>query len=161
MEKSVGNEGRSSSARKLSTSAKRETRRAALTFAKIEHEQSLHLLLFWSDELNGETFLTRSRSSSRSMNVGIGGSRELIVHDVRDRGDVESTSGNVGREENRIRLILESVFEVVRFSLFRTGCDDGPIERLQTSTLLHAGMQLHDVDAEQDEKRMKSTNSVD
>jgi hypothetical protein len=41
------------------------------------------------------------------MDIGIGGARKLVVHDVRNRRDVESTRSNVGGEENAIRRGFE------------------------------------------------------
>lgn len=39
--------------------------------------------------------------------------------------------------------------------------EDVPIERLETGTLLHSGMKLHDVDPEEDEQWMQTTDAVD
>lgn len=36
-----------------------------------------------------------------------------------------------------------------------------PIERLQACTLLHTGVELNDVETEEDEERMKTSDAVD
>jgi hypothetical protein len=48
------------------------------------------------------------------MYVDIGGTRELVMHDVRNGRDVESTSGDVGREKDRRRRGFEAASEGAR-----------------------------------------------
>lgn len=65
------------------------------------------------------------------------------MDDVRNRCDVESTSGDIGSEEDGVWHRLEA------------------IECLETLSLLHAGVNGDDVETEELEKRVESTNTID
>lgn len=65
------------------------------------------------------------------------------MHDVADGGDIESTSRDIGSEKDGVVRRLEA------------------IERLETGTLLHAGMELDDIETEKNEERVETTNTID
>lgn len=108
MEKSVGREGRSSATPGKGVSCVRVAYdNLEPTFSERSHEHPLHLLLLRSDKLQRQTGGAGTSRSARSMDVGIGSTRKLVVHDVRNRRDVESTRSDVRGEKDAIRRRFE------------------------------------------------------
>jgi len=79
-----------------------------LTSSKALHQSLLDPLLLRTTKLKTESDVLSSSRSTTSMDVDIGGSRKLVVNDVVDGRDIESSSGDVGGEEDSVGRGLES-----------------------------------------------------
>ncbi len=84
----------------------------------------------------------RTRRPSIPVHVRIGCAWGLVVHNVVDGGDVETTRGNVRRQQNRVRGRLE------------------PVEVLQPLALLELRVQREGGDVEQLEEWEQASDPV-
>ena len=76
-----------------------------------------------------------ARSAAGAVDVGLGGARQLEVHHVVDRGEVEAARGDVGGEQGAL------------------GLRDETVDRLEARTLLHVALQRDDIDLQPGEQR--------
>jgi hypothetical protein len=83
----------------------------ALTPSERLHQAPLHAPILRRDNLQCETRILRTRSTSRSVDVGIGGTREVEVDDVVDGGNVKTARGDVGGYQGAILARLESGYQ--------------------------------------------------
>lgn len=114
-----------------------------LTFAETGHQHPLRVLLLGRDDLQRETGFASTSGTSRAMDVRIGRARELVMNDVRDGGDVESSRCDVRCEEDGGGRRLEAV------------------ESLESLSLLETGMNRDDVEPEELEEWMQASDTVD
>jgi hypothetical protein len=117
--------------------------RAARTATEGLHQQLLELLLLGPADLEREAFAHRTGRPTRAVDVDVGRPRQLVVDDVVDGGDVESTGGNVGRKQDRVRRALE------------------PVEVLEPLLLLQVRMEGEDGQLEELEQRDRPPDAVD
>ena len=118
-----------------------------------------------------------ARSAAGAVDVGLGGARQLEVHHVVDRGEVEAARGDVGGEQGALGLRDETIdrleagqgWDGVRVrggvrvrDRVRVGVRADPkptrtltleVERLEACTLLHVALQRDDIDLQPGEQR--------
>ena len=79
-----------------------------LTSTKTTKKRFYNPSLVWSRHEHAEPLLHSTSGSSISMNIRIGRSRYLKMNDVIYSGDIETTSCNIRRKENRVWRMHES-----------------------------------------------------
>jgi len=96
-----------------------------------------------SNKIDGQTQMTKTTRASNTMQVGLGGLREVKVNDHIDGGDVDTTSDQVGADQVAANSTTEVMVDTIAIILPHLGMN---VEagRPQLSDLL--GQKLHAID---------------
>lgn len=114
----------------------------ALTSTQTLHQSPLYTLLLGSTELECESWVLGTSRTSTSMNVRVSRAGQVEVDDMINRGNIETSSGNVCRDQDSVLGRLEAV------------------QVLETLLLLQLGMKREDWHLEDFEQRDQATDTV-